>query len=113
MARGLWLPMSVYQERIVARRKKEIEEMARHDPIEEERSKRDTKPLMYMDTSDPSRPVMVVGGGGMWYEDMKEKAKRLKEKSNPLTDPERPKSDPNEDLKLAVEKELRKRKRGE
>jgi hypothetical protein len=66
------------------------EQLMRGDPAyreEHERKLRNTKPVYYLDTSSHRRPVLVVGGRGMWYEDMKEKAERLKEKPNPGQDP--------------------------
>ena len=48
---------------------------------------KNTKPVMYVDQSTDGRPVIIVGGRGMWYEDMKEKAKRLLEKPAPGKDP--------------------------
>lgn len=78
---------------------------------EQERLKHDTKPVYYMDTSDRHRPVMIVGGRGMWYEDMKDKAKRLKEKPDPKGDPQLPKRDPRADLSAAIDRRLR-RQRG-
>ncbi|MCC6191384.1 MAG: hypothetical protein IT318_20365 [Anaerolineales bacterium] len=81
---------------VLRRRKAQIRAMAEQkrreaDPAyqeERDRKLKDTKPVMYADTRDRHRPVLVVGGGGMWREDMKEKALRLLEKPNPARDPE-------------------------
>lgn len=84
------------------------EQKLRSDPAyqaEQERAKAGTKPLWYTDTSIPGRPITVVGGGGMYYEDMKDTAKRLAEKPNPSSELE--KRDPKADLDIAVDRQKR------
>lgn len=98
---------------LIRRRKEEIRLLAlSKDPAyieERERSRRDTKPAYYADTSDKRRPILVWGGHGMWYEDAKEKAMRLREKPNPAMDPDHPlyRRDAKADLADAVDRRLR------
>ncbi len=54
---------------------------------DQNRSLRNTKPVAYMDDSDPDRPVMVVGAGTEWREDLRELAFRTKEKPDPKKNP--------------------------
>ena len=54
---------------------------------EVDRQLKDTKPEMYKDNSDPNRPVIVVGAGTAWREDLKDLARRTKEKPGPKKDP--------------------------
>ena len=103
--------------RLYEKRRREIEAMAqeardRKDAgyvFEQERAKQDTKPLLYQDTSERHRPVLVVGGGGLWYQDAKEKALRLKEKPNPASDPDlgMTKRNVKEDLYVALDRHTR------
>ena len=88
------------------------EERLKTDPeyrAEWEAKLKNTKPMMYVDTSTDGRPVIIVGGRGMWYEDMKEKAKRLLEKPRPSADPEFgfEKRDIKADTAMAVDRKLR------
>lgn len=48
-----------------------------------ERKNQDTMPVMYVDDTTRGRPVIIVGGRGMWYKDMRDLALRLKEKPDP------------------------------
>lgn len=66
---------------------------------------RDTKPMMYVDTDTRNRPVIVVGGKGMWYHDMKDLAQRLKEK--PDAAKELPQRDVKADVATAIDRRLR------
>lgn len=101
---------------IISRRKQQIKQMVQAaDPNyqeEQERKRKDTKPAVFQDKSDPRRPVFIFGGKGMWYNDMREKALRLKEKPDPKDDPSRgQKRNPKEDLYVATDRAKR-RQRG-
>lgn len=107
----LWVPNHI-AERIQAQKK--MLEYAKHRRRMEtdaayreeyEKTHKDTKPVFYMDTSTHGRPVMVVGGKGMWYLDMVELAQRLKEKPNPAN--ELGKRDVKNDVATAVDRRLR------
>lgn len=107
----LWVPNHVaerinQQKRLIAYVKHR--ERMKKDPeyrADYERRMRDTKPLMYMDTDTRNRPVIVVGGKGMWYNDMKDLAQRLKEKPDPAK--ELPRRDVKADVATAIDRRLR------
>ena len=100
---------------ILARRKRETARLAEETrlakdagyQLEKERAKKDTKPAYYMNKEDRHRPIMVFGGGGMWHEDMKDKARRMRENYNPLADPDRPRHNPREDVHTALDRRMR------
>lgn len=76
---------------------------------ENDKALKDTKPVAYADTTDRTRPIFIVGGRGMWREDMKEKVARLREKPNPALNPDIGAHDRNvkEDVSIAVDRRLR------
>lgn len=96
---------------IMMRRKRQIQKMIEKSQpgYQEEQDKRrkDTKPAVHVDLSDPHRPVIIFGGKGMWYEDMKEKVNRLREKPDPKLDPSRPRHNPKEDVAVALDRRKR------
>ena len=107
----LWVPNHV-AERI--NQQKRLRDYVRHnermkkDPeyrAEYERKHKDTKPVFYMDTDTRNRPVMVVGGRGMWYKDLQELALRLKEKPDPAK--ELPRKNVKADVAMAVDRRIR------
>ena len=104
---GWYAERIAFQKKLIAqlRHKKLLQTDAAYRE-EWERKRKDTKPLFYQNRSDPNRPIIVVGGGGMWFKDMQEKAERLREKPNPALDPEN-KRDPKVDVADALDRRLR------
>ena len=98
-----------FQKKVIAKLKHR--DMMAKNPAyryEYEQKLKDTKPVFYMDRSTPHRPVLIVGGKGMWYQDMVEKAQRLKEKPNPANDPEMmSKRNVKEDMSVAIDRRQR------
>ena len=95
-------------------RRRQIKELARQSKrdFQEDEAKRlrDTKPLVYWEKDDTGRFIAVVGGGGMWREDMRDTAKRLMEKPDPRTDG-RQAPDVKNDLDIAIDR-AKKRQKG-
>ena len=111
----IWLPTWV-AENLWEKRRQEVIQMAKQkrleaDPgyqYERERSRKDAKPLVFRDgRTDTHRPVIIVGGGGMWYEDMKDMARRAREKPNPKDDPYRVRRDPKVDVAESLDRRYR------
>lgn len=107
----LWLPNHI-AERIGAQKRlieyvKHRERMKKDAGYREdyENAHKDTKPVFFEDTDTRNRPVIVVGGKGMWYKDMQDLAKRLKEKPDPAQ--ELPKRDVKADVAMAIERRKR------
>ena len=110
-AEFLWVPNHI-AERIHAQ--KRLIEYVKHrermkkDPAyraDYELKHKDTKPLYFEDTDTRGRPVIVVGGRSMWYNDMKDTAQRLKEKPDPAK--EIPHRDVKADVAAAIDRRLR------
>ena len=109
----LWVPNHVAERIGVQKRLIEYvkhRERMKKDPeykADYERTHKDTKPVFFEDTDTRGRPVIVVGGRGMWYNDMKDLAQRLKEKPEPA------KEIPKRNVKADVAEALERRKRAD
>ena len=110
----LWVPNHIAEriqthKRMVALAKHRV--LMERDPAyreDYERKQRDTKPIMYVDTTTRGRPVIIAGGRGMWYLDAKDLAQRLKEKPDPAKDPEvAGKRNFRADMSTAIDRRLR------
>ena len=52
-----------------------------------DRARKDTKPDFFVNRENPNRPVITVGAGVEWFEDMRDLSRRVAEKPDPAKDP--------------------------
>ena len=96
-----WVDRRIKQNMEMAKRERERRERT----LDEEIRLRDTKPLIYV-SKDGEWPIVVVGAGQVYRNDLKEMAERRREKARYRTDDGLPRikfPDPNVTLRTAVD----------
>lgn len=105
--RQRWLTKQMQKVEAMAQR--ERDRRAELEDTDYHKSLRNTKPLIYVD-KHPDWPIVVVGGGAMFREDMREMAR--KRRDYPRYKEGRPRvqfPDPNETLRTIVDQHKRDR----